>query len=55
MAHHEFQMPARVDEVRPSQRVDVITPEVAPAAPVATDDGSPLGAPAPTAPAPLTH
>jgi hypothetical protein len=38
---HEFQLPVRVEEVRPERRADAL-PEIAPAAPVATDDGTPL-------------
>ena len=48
-------MPSRVEEIRPEQRVDVITPEVAPAAPVATDDGTPLAASHPAPPAPVAR
>jgi hypothetical protein len=51
MTPHEFQMPARVDEVRPKQRLTEVTLEQAPPTPVATDDGLPLTSPTP-APAP---
>jgi hypothetical protein len=54
VTHHEFQMPAGVEEIRPEHRVQVITPEVAPTAPVSTDDGTPLVAAAP-APAPAAR
>jgi hypothetical protein len=47
---HEFQLP-RVEEVRPEQRLAAVTTEVAPAAPVATDDGRPLAAAVPATPA----
>jgi hypothetical protein len=55
MTPHEFQMPARVDEVRPEQRLTEVTIEQAPAAPLATDDGLPLTAPAPPAVPPVTR
>jgi hypothetical protein len=52
MTPHEFQMPVRVDEIRPEVRLTAVTPEVAPSAPVSTDDGLPLTSP--PAPAPAT-
>ena len=54
---HEFQLPVRVEEVRPERRADA-SPERAPAGPVATDDGTPLvrSAAVPAAPAvPAAH
>jgi hypothetical protein len=44
MAPHEFCHPLRVEEVRPQDRLQSLSPEAAPTAPVATDDGSPLTA-----------
>ncbi|HSD77254.1 MAG TPA: hypothetical protein VLA98_07600 [Solirubrobacteraceae bacterium] len=55
MTQHEFQMPAAVEEIRPEQRQSAVTPEAAPAVPVATDDGRPLAASAPSAPAPAAR
>jgi hypothetical protein len=53
MTPHEFQMPARVEEIRPERRLTAVTPEVAPSAPVATDDGLPLASSAEPFPAPV--
>jgi hypothetical protein len=44
MAPHEFCHPLRVEEVRPQDRLQSLSPEAAPSAPVATDDGLPLTA-----------
>jgi hypothetical protein len=55
VTHHEFQMPVRVEEIRRDQRVEAMTPDVAPAAPVSTDDGTPLVAAAPAPPAPAAR
>jgi hypothetical protein len=46
MPPREFQMPVRVEEIRPELRLTAVTPEVAPTAPVATEDGLPLTSPA---------
>ena len=44
---HEFTIPARVVEVtEPPQEVDPDTGELLPPAPAATDDGTPVSAPA---------
>ena len=55
MTHHEFQLPVRVEEIRPQQRTEVVAPEAAPAAPVSTDDGTPLAAASPAPPAPVAR
>jgi hypothetical protein len=44
MPPHEFCHPLRVEEVRPRDRLQSLSTEAAPAAPVATDDGRPLTA-----------
>jgi hypothetical protein len=47
MTPHEFAHPARVEEVRPEDRLAALEPEIAPAVPLATDDGTPVGGPGP--------
>jgi hypothetical protein len=45
MTPHQFTSPARVEEIRPTERQGAHGPDSAPSAPVALDDGTPVGGP----------